>query len=40
MVGDDLGFSPGTCGKADQWVPVSDAQPTTLFEELIVGLAE
>lgn len=40
MLGKDLGFSPGTCGKEGQWVPVSDAQPTTLFEELIVGLAD
>ncbi len=36
----DLGFSPGTCGKDGQWVPVSDAQPTTLFEELLVGTPE
>ena len=28
MVGDDLGFSIGTCGKDGQGAPVSDAQPT------------
>jgi TldD protein len=39
-LGNDLGFSPGTCGKDGQWVPVSDAQPTTLFEELLVGTPE
>jgi TldD protein len=39
-LGNDLGFSPGTCGKDGQWVPVSDAQPTALFEELLVGTPE
>ena len=28
MVGNDLGFSIGTCGKDGQGAPVSDAQPT------------
>jgi len=28
MVGNDLGFAIGTCGKDGQGVPVSDAQPT------------
>ncbi len=30
-VGSDLGFTIGTCGKDGQGVPVSDAQPTLLF---------
>lgn len=37
---EDIGFSPGTCGKDGQWVPVSDAQPTALFEELIIGTSD
>ncbi|ACX51807.1 peptidase U62 modulator of DNA gyrase [Ammonifex degensii KC4] len=37
MVGRDLGFTVGTCGKDGQGVPVSDAQPTLLVPELIVG---
>ena len=37
MVGNDLGFTIGTCGKDGQGVPVSDAQPTLLVRELIVG---
>lgn len=37
MVGDDLGFGIGTCGKDGQGVPVSDAQPTLRIPELIVG---
>ncbi|MEW5694036.1 MAG: TldD/PmbA family protein [Candidatus Hydrogenedentota bacterium] len=36
-VGNDLGFNVGTCGKEGQGVPVSDAQPTILIKELIVG---
>ena len=31
MLGDDLGFTIGTCGKDGQGVPVSDAQPTMLL---------
>jgi len=31
MVGGDLGFTIGTCGKDGQGVPVSDAQPTMLL---------
>lgn len=31
MVGNDLGFTIGTCGKDGQGVPVSDAQPTMLL---------
>ncbi len=37
MVGDDLGFGIGTCGKDGQGVPVSSAQPTLRIPELIVG---
>ncbi|NLT95687.1 MAG: TldD/PmbA family protein [Clostridia bacterium] len=37
MVGNDLGFAIGTCGKDGQGVPVSDAQPTIKIKELIVG---
>ena len=37
MVGNDLGFGIGTCGKDGQGVPVSDAQPTLRVPELVVG---
>jgi TldD protein len=37
MVGDDLGFGIGTCGKDGQGVPVGDAQPTLRIPELVVG---
>jgi TldD protein len=37
MVGDDLGFGIGACGKDGQGVPVSDAQPTLRIPELVVG---
>jgi len=37
MVGNDLGFTIGTCGKEGQGVPVSDAQPTMAIKQLIVG---
>ncbi|NYE56515.1 TldD/PmbA family protein [Carboxydothermus ferrireducens] len=36
-VGKDLGWSIGTCGKDGQGVPVSDAQPTLLIGNLVVG---
>ncbi len=36
-VGNDLGYGIGTCGKDGQGVPVSDAQPTLLISEIIVG---
>ena len=36
MVGSDLGFQVGVCGKYDH-VPVSDAQPTIRIPEIIVG---
>ncbi len=37
MVGNDLGFSIGTCGKDSQGVPVSDGMPTVRIPELVVG---
>ena len=37
MVGTDLGFSIGTCGKDSQGVPVSDAMPTIRIPEMVVG---
>jgi len=37
MVGSDLGFGIGTCGKDGQGVPVADAQPTLRIPEIIVG---
>lgn len=37
MVGSDLGFTIGTCGKDGQGVPVGDAQPTLYIKELLVG---
>lgn len=37
MVGSDLGFSIGTCGKDAQGVPVSDAMPTIRIPEMVVG---
>lgn len=37
MVGTDLGFGIGTCGKDAQGVPVSDAQPTLRIPEITVG---
>lgn len=37
MVGTDLGFGIGTCGKDGQGVPVADAQPTLLIADMIVG---
>ena len=37
MVGSDLGFGIGTCGKDGQGVPVADAQPTLLISEMTVG---
>jgi len=36
-VGNDLGFSLGTCGKDGQGVPVGDAQPTIRIPEMVVG---
>ncbi|MDH4099874.1 MAG: TldD/PmbA family protein [Nitrospirota bacterium] len=37
MLGNDLGFSIGTCGKDGQGAPVSDAQPTLRIPEIVVG---
>jgi len=37
MVGSDLGFDIGTCGKDGQQVPVSDAQPTIRIPSITVG---
>lgn len=37
MVGSDLGFSVGTCGKDSQGVPVSDAMPTVRVPDMVVG---
>jgi len=37
MVGKDLGFTIGTCGKDGQGVPVSDAQPTIWVDDIVVG---
>ncbi|MDA8084695.1 MAG: TldD/PmbA family protein [Nitrospiraceae bacterium] len=37
MVGTDLGFSIGTCGKDAQGVPVSDGMPTVRIPEMVVG---
>ncbi|WP_027357548.1 TldD/PmbA family protein [Desulfofundulus thermocisternus] len=37
MIGRDLGFTIGTCGKDGQGVPVSDGQPTMAIRELVVG---
>jgi TldD protein len=37
LVGSDLGFSIGTCGKDGQGSPVSDAQPTLRIPEIIIG---
>ena len=37
MVGDDLHFEPGICGKDGQGVPVSDGQPTLRIPEITVG---
>lgn len=37
LVGSDLGFGIGTCGKDGQGVPVADAQPTLRIPEIVVG---
>jgi len=37
MVGTDLGFGIGTCGKDGQGVPVADAQPTLRIPQITVG---
>lgn len=37
MVGNDLGYAIGTCGKSGQSAPVADAQPTLKINGLTVG---
>lgn len=37
MVGNDIGFGIGTCGKDGQGVPVSDGQPTIRIPKIVVG---
>ncbi len=37
MVGNDIGFDIGTCGKDAQGVPVSDGMPTVRIPEMVVG---
>ncbi len=37
MVGSDIGFSIGTCGKDSQGVPVADAMPTVRIPDIVVG---
>lgn len=37
MVGNDLGYGIGTCGKDGQGVPVADAQPTLRIPNITVG---
>ena len=37
MVGSDLGFGIGTCGKDGQGAPVADAQPTIRIPSIVVG---
>lgn len=37
MVGQDLGYTIGVCGKDGQGAPVSDAQPTIHIPQMIVG---
>ncbi len=37
MVGSDIGFSIGTCGKDAQGVPVSDGMPTIRIPDIVVG---
>lgn len=36
MLGNNLGFGPGTCGKG-QWVPVTSGQPTLRLSKITVG---
>ncbi|OGR54574.1 MAG: peptidase C69, partial [Elusimicrobia bacterium GWA2_38_7] len=37
LVGNDMGFGVGTCGKDGQGVPVSDGQPTIRIPKLLIG---
>lgn len=36
MLGNNLGYGPGTCGKG-QWVPVTSGQPTLRLSKITVG---
>lgn len=36
LLGNDLGYGPGTCGKG-QWVPVTAGQPTLRLSKITVG---
>lgn len=40
MVGNDLRFGVGTCGKDGQGVPISDGQPTLRIPQIVVGGTE
>ena len=37
LVGSDMGWGVGTCGKEGQGVPVSDGQPTLRIPKLLIG---
>ena len=37
LVGNDLGWGVGTCGKDGQGVPVADAQPTMRISSILIG---
>ena len=37
LVGTDMGWGVGTCGKDGQGVPVSDGQPTLRIPKLLIG---
>ncbi|MBI1979164.1 MAG: hypothetical protein HYS58_00195 [Elusimicrobia bacterium] len=37
LVGKDMGWGVGTCGKDGQGVPVSDGQPTLRIPKLLIG---
>jgi len=37
MIGNDLDFGPGTCGKSGQLVPVTSGQPTLRIRKITVG---
>ena len=37
MIGNDMGYSVGTCGKDGQGAPVSDGQPTLRIPSIVVG---
>jgi len=40
MIGNDIGFAPGTCGKDGQGVPVTDGMPTLFISEITIGGTE